>query len=76
MSKKPMTKEEQRYAAPDPIFDEGRSWFQYVRKEFEEKGGTVPLYERGGRDFFLAIGLLGRLADFDYDDVVYTLEEE
>lgn len=57
------------------LFDEGRSWFQYVKKDFENMGGTVPLYEKGGRDFFLAIGLIGRLADFDTDDVDYTVEE-
>lgn len=73
---KAMTKEEQRRAAKDPIFDEGRSWFQYIADEFVRKGGIVPDEAVDRHSFFLALGLLGRLADFDYDDVDYTLEGE
>lgn len=66
-----LTKQEQRDSVPDPVFDEGKSWFLYIKKQFEALGGQVPDYEKGGRDFFLAIGLLGRVADFDIDDVDY-----
>lgn len=71
-----MTKEERRdsLSKRDALIAEGKSWFKYIEKEFEELVEEEDGQEGENNRLFLAIGLLGNLAELDTDDVDYPGE--
>lgn len=72
------TKEEWRASVSEreALIAEGKSWFEYVADDFIARGGIVPDEAMDRESFFLAIGLLGNLAELDMDDVTYPGEGE
>lgn len=51
---------------------EGKSWFDYIYKDFHRLRGLDADSLTRNDDFWLALGLLGNHADLDRDDVDYA----